>query len=133
MSDYLFTYGTLQPGIAPAEMAHVAAKLKVIGDGTVRGRLYDLGSYPGAILDPSTDQKVTGLVLELTNGEDLLPELDAYEEYNPEATASSLFLRVLHPVELAKGDTLQCWIYVWNGFSASAPIIPNGRFQKRSY
>jgi gamma-glutamylcyclotransferase (GGCT)/AIG2-like uncharacterized protein YtfP len=129
MSDYLFAYGTLQPGYAPAEMANVAARLKFFNRGFVKGTLYDLGGYPGAILDPSSDQTITGLVLELPKDEDLLPELDAYEQFNPAAPASSQFLRILHPVILASGRALNCWVYVWNGNPASATIIPGGRFR----
>jgi gamma-glutamylcyclotransferase (GGCT)/AIG2-like uncharacterized protein YtfP len=129
MSAYLFAYGTLQPGLAPADVAPLVEKLKPIGEGAVRGLLYDLGGHPGAIIDPSTDQKIKGLVLELPKDEDLLPALDAYEEFDPATPERSPFLRILRPVELASGGTLDCWVYIWNGNPASAPIIPCGRFR----
>lgn len=131
MSAYLFTYGTLQPGLAPADVAPLVEKLKPIGEGSVCGLLYDLGGHPGAIIDPSTDQKIKGLVLELPKDEDLLPALDAYEEFNPAAPERSPFLRILRPVELASGGTLDCWVYIYNRNPGSAPVIPDGRFRKR--
>lgn len=47
MSEYLFAYGTLQPGLAPAEIADVVAGFEIAGVGFVHGTLYDLGSFPG--------------------------------------------------------------------------------------
>jgi hypothetical protein len=55
MSDYLFVYGTLQPGVAPREIADAVEELKVIGNATVRGVLYDLGEFPGAVLNPESN------------------------------------------------------------------------------
>jgi gamma-glutamylcyclotransferase (GGCT)/AIG2-like uncharacterized protein YtfP len=44
-------YGTLRPGRAPAAVAAVVATLRPLGAARVRGRLYDLGAYPGAVPD----------------------------------------------------------------------------------
>jgi hypothetical protein len=54
MSAHLFTYGTVQPDRAPDEIAPIMAQLRRVGKGFVRGLLYDLGNYPGAILDASS-------------------------------------------------------------------------------
>ena len=53
MSDYLFVYGTLQPGFAPGEIAEAAVKLQAVGRGFVFGEFFELGGYPGAVLDPT--------------------------------------------------------------------------------
>ena len=58
MSDTLFAYGTLRPGHAPDEIAPAVEKLRRVGEGFVTGVLYDLGNYPGAVLDPSSTQKI---------------------------------------------------------------------------
>ena len=55
MTNRLFVYGTLHPSRAPAEIAPTVALLKPIGPATLRGRLLDLGPYPGLIL-PGTDE-----------------------------------------------------------------------------
>lgn len=44
----------------------------------MRGRLYDLGDYPAAILDPAAG-KIQGLVLRISHPERLFPYLDQYE------------------------------------------------------
>jgi gamma-glutamylcyclotransferase (GGCT)/AIG2-like uncharacterized protein YtfP len=133
MSDFLFAYGTLQPGLAPAEIASAVDKLLPIGDASVNGVLYDLGGHPGAVLDPAAQQRIIGIVYQLPQDASVLAELDAYEEFNPAAPESSPYVRILHPVVRATGGTLQCWVYVWNGNPASATIIPEGNFRKHRY
>ena len=125
MSEYLFTYGTLRPGRAPGEINAVMAKLRVVGAGRLRGLLYDLGAYPGAVLDPAAAE-FEGTVFELPDGAEILPQLDAYEEFDPGAP-ESLFVRELHAVTLDSGGTLMCWIYVYNRDPAGAPIIAGGQ------
>src|SRR4051794_6778720 len=51
MTSLLFVYGTLLPGQAPPAMRDLIARMSDLGPATVRGRLYDLGAYPGIILD----------------------------------------------------------------------------------
>ena len=130
MSSYLFAYGTLQPEYAPPAVAPAVAKLNPIGQGFANGVLYDLGGYPGAVLDPSTNQTITGHVLELPEDGKVLREIDAYEEFDPAAPEHSQFIRVLHPVVLATGGTLQCWIYVYNRDPGSARILPGGLYRR---
>jgi gamma-glutamylcyclotransferase (GGCT)/AIG2-like uncharacterized protein YtfP len=115
MSTYLFAYGTLRPGREPGEIAPMTAKLRAVGAGFVRGSLYDLGEYPGAVLDDSADNEIAGTVLELPVDAGVLEQLDAYEGYDPAVPATSLFVRVLHRVTLVSGGELTCWIYVYNG------------------
>lgn len=130
MSSYLFAYGTLQPEYAPPSIAHAVAKLRLIGEGFANGVLYNLGGYPGAVLDSSTDQTITGLVLQLPEDANALGDLDAYEEFDPAAPNSSQFIRILHPVVLTKGGTLQCWIYVYNRDPGSARILTDGVYRR---
>ena len=153
MPDYLFTYGTLLPGAAPAEIAGVAARLKAIGEGQVRGRLYDLGHFPGAVLE--ADQYSTqhgaqhfihGTVFELPDdigisraveisqaaeilrATEILRALDAYEEFDPADAAASQFLRTRCVVSLPSGTAVECWIYVYNRGVTGAPLVEGGRW-----
>ena len=50
MAQYLFSYGTLQAELAPAEIAPVVRQLRPIGRASIPGILYDLGDYPGAVV-----------------------------------------------------------------------------------
>ncbi|MGA2171196.1 MAG: gamma-glutamylcyclotransferase family protein, partial [Terracidiphilus sp.] len=114
MSDYLFTYGTLHPGHAPDEIAPAVEKLRPVGTGYVYGVLYDLGDYPGVVLDPTSNQKISGTVFRLSEDENVLRQLDEYEGFDQASPEQSLFLRTLRSVTLDSGETLPCWIYVYN-------------------
>jgi gamma-glutamylcyclotransferase (GGCT)/AIG2-like uncharacterized protein YtfP len=114
MADHLFAYGTLQPGRAPTKIARVAAKLRPAGEGFVRGVLYDLGGYPGAVADPAAKGKIAGTVMELPDGEDVLAQLDRYEGFDPQVPATSEYIRERQVVELKTGGTVECWFYRYN-------------------
>jgi gamma-glutamylcyclotransferase (GGCT)/AIG2-like uncharacterized protein YtfP len=131
MSDYLFAYGTLQPAHAPDEVRALLAKLRYVGEASVRGVLYDLGDYPGAVLDSSFASRVFGEVFELPDSEETLAALDSYEEFDPNARGGSLFVRVREPVALESGDVKRCWIYVYHRDPGAAPVIESGRYATR--
>lgn len=120
MNEYLFTYGTLQPGCAPGEIAGTMAMLQRVATGRVRGVLYDFGDYPGAVLDAAAATEIEGTVWALSQKSDTLRHLDAYEEFDSNAPECSLFRRVLHPITLNSGKKLDCWIYVYNRDPAGA-------------
>ena len=114
MTDCLFAYGSLQPGCAPAEIASVAAKLRPLGAGFVRGALYDLGRYPGAVPDGHANSRIAGSVLQLPRDTAILRLLDEYEGFSPQAPEQSEFVRERLLVEMAAGGTIECWIYRYN-------------------
>lgn len=72
MSEYLFSYGTLRPELAPREIAVAVSQLRKAGEGFVRGTLYDLGNFPGAAIDPSSEFKILGAVYRLPQDPDAL-------------------------------------------------------------
>lgn len=130
MREYLFLYGTLIPSQASDEMAATVQRLQRIGSAYAQGYLYDLGEYPGAILDPSSDTKITGEVFEITNKQDVLASLDSYEEFNPADLEGSLFVRTESPVTLSDGRRLNCWMYVYNRNPGAAPLVVGGDYEK---
>jgi gamma-glutamylcyclotransferase (GGCT)/AIG2-like uncharacterized protein YtfP len=126
MSEYLFAYGTLQPGFAPTMIARVAARLRPVGQGFVRGALYDLGGYPGAVADPASKGKIAGTVMELPPDDDVLARLDKYEGFHPQAPATSEYIRGRQVVELKTGGTLECWFYQYNRKTRNADLVESG-------
>src|SRR5437763_14963760 len=114
MSDHLFVYGTLLPERAPTDVRDAVSRLKPVAAGTMTGELYDLGDYPGAVFDLAGRNLVRGHVYELPTDKDILKSLDAYEEYSPDDAKNSLFVREKHPIELADGRRLPCWVYLYN-------------------
>jgi gamma-glutamylcyclotransferase (GGCT)/AIG2-like uncharacterized protein YtfP len=112
MSDLLFIYGTLHPDRAPAEIASAVRRLVPHARGTIRARLYNLGAYPGVILD-ATAAPIPGEVF-LVPEAATLARLDAYEDYRPADPANSLFLREKTVVTFDDGTTQVCWVYTYN-------------------
>jgi gamma-glutamylcyclotransferase (GGCT)/AIG2-like uncharacterized protein YtfP len=113
MPTHLFIYGTLHPDRAPREIAPAARRLVPHARGTIRARLYNLGAYPGVILD-DTAPPVRGQVFTVPDGE-TLAALDVYEDYRTADPANSLFLREETVVTLDDGSHQTCWVYVYNG------------------
>jgi gamma-glutamylcyclotransferase (GGCT)/AIG2-like uncharacterized protein YtfP len=128
-SEFLFAYGTLQPGLAPDVVADVVRDLVRVGKGTVAGTLYDLGSFPGAVLEPDSPRRIWGTVYLLPAGaHHILHRLDEYEEYYPESPTASQFIRRLCSVQFSDGRKLGCWIYEYNGRIDHAPIVESGAY-----
>jgi gamma-glutamylcyclotransferase (GGCT)/AIG2-like uncharacterized protein YtfP len=112
MPSTLFIYGTLHPDRAPREIAAAARRLTPIGPATIRARLYNLGEYPGAILD-ATAPPISGELFTLPDAA-TLAALDAYEDFRPTDPAASLFLRVETTATTPDGSHLTCWVYTYN-------------------
>lgn len=131
MSNYVFTYGTLLPKHAPAEIADAVSKLRPVGKGVVHGLLYDFGEYPGAVLDASSERKIFGTVFRLPDDPKVLRQLDSYEGFNARARSKSVFVRRLYPVTLVNGRKMSCWVYVYNREPGTAPILARGRYKAK--
>jgi gamma-glutamylcyclotransferase (GGCT)/AIG2-like uncharacterized protein YtfP len=99
----------LQPEYVRDEVAHLVRGLESIGKGTVTGTLYDLGSFPGAVLDPASSRRISGTVFRLPQDDRLLQALDEYEEFRAESPETSQFIRRLCCVQLTGGRVLTCW------------------------
>jgi gamma-glutamylcyclotransferase (GGCT)/AIG2-like uncharacterized protein YtfP len=124
--QYLFVYGTLLPGRAPAEIAPTVRRFRAVGDGFVRGRLYDLGEYPGVVLD-ETGEEIAGKIFRLPEEPEVLKRLDAYEEFDATQPEASLFVRKEWPVTRRDGNRkLVCWVYVYNPHAAAGPTLTPG-------
>ncbi len=130
MSKYLFVYGTLLPAEAGADMVSVVQQLRRIGPAYVHGKLYDLGEYPGAILDMDADTKIAGEVFELPADPAVLTALDSYEGYDPTEPKESLFVRMKVPVRLRDGRKINSWVYTYNRNPGRAPLIADGDYRK---
>ncbi|HZS08061.1 MAG TPA: gamma-glutamylcyclotransferase family protein [Blastocatellia bacterium] len=131
MSEFLFVYGTLRPELAPAEMKGVIGQLRPVAPASVRGRLYDLGEYPGALVDEAAGTVIVGSVFELP--EDVhacFAALDEYEGFDPGDPEAGLFLRRQHIITLNDGRALSCWIYVCNRAADGLQPIAGGDYLK---
>ena len=118
MSRHLiFVYGSLRRGNAGA-MSVRFPEATYVAEGTVRGSLYDLGEYPGLVLDDEASF-VTGEIYEVDD--DTLHGLDKFE-------LTSDYSR--KQVEVEQGSVRKdCWIYVPERdarFFRNRPLIESG-------
>ncbi len=96
----------------------LAAASTFLDEGAVRGRLLDLGRYPGLI---DGDGRVRGEIYRLDDPE-LLPVLDREEGYN--------FERRRAIVTLANGRRARAWVYRYRGPQNRAVPIPDGDYRR---
>jgi|SRR5215211_1295218 len=130
MKSYLFAYGTLLDRHAAPEIATTVKQLNRVGKGYIFARLYDLGEYPGAVLDKSHRHKVFGEIFELPSDRKLLQRLDAYEAFDPERPNASLFVRKRTAINRWSQPPLTGWVYEYNGDVNASSRIKNGHYSK---
>jgi gamma-glutamylcyclotransferase (GGCT)/AIG2-like uncharacterized protein YtfP len=130
MNDLLFVCGTLLPELAPAAMQEILARCQFIGAGFVRGRLYDLGEYPGGVIDESADTLIVGKIISLPADQSVLKTLDEYEGFDPQSPHAGLFIRTRCTVTTPDGQKQSCWIYAYNGSVDGLPLIGSGDYLK---
>jgi gamma-glutamylcyclotransferase (GGCT)/AIG2-like uncharacterized protein YtfP len=125
---FLFVYGTLMRGFREDWQRKVGAEF--LGRGTIRGKLYDLGDYPGTrVLGAEPGRRVSGELYRPRDPELALKTLDEYEEFSPLKPHKSLFIRKLVSVTLEDGRKKRAWVYLYNRGIAKARLIPTGRYR----
>lgn len=102
---HIFVYGTLRSGSGHPMARRLSSQARLVGKGSVPGRLYDMGWYPAAMFDADEKRLIVGDVFALASGGRLLAELDAYEAGDPNYARTSL------RVKLADGGTVTAWAY----------------------
>ena len=123
----LFVYGSLRSGFRSTAYEYISRYFSFIGDAKVKGRLYDMGSYPAGL--PADDGAF--IIGELYGIKDeaefswAMAQLDDYEGVNVESDEVQLFRRELTDVYI--GDkTNTSWIYWYNGDVSDKPAIESG-------
>lgn len=116
-ADLLFAYGTLMRGYALHPV--LARGARFVGAGRVRGRLLDLGRYPGLVAGPGT---VVGELYRIDDPQ-LLGTLDREEGYN--------FRRRRAAVARDDGTRVRAWVYRYQGPQDRAVPIPDGDYRRR--
>lgn len=116
----LATYGTLMRSFGQHEQLGVSDQLVFVTRCRWRGRLYDLGSFPGAVPGAGT---VRGELFRLRDPQ-VWRFLDRYEGYDPEREDASLFVR--RQVVLEAPNDRTAWVYWYNGNPGDQPRVPTG-------
>jgi gamma-glutamylcyclotransferase (GGCT)/AIG2-like uncharacterized protein YtfP len=126
---HLFVYGTLRRGFHHPAYQYIAKHLVELGEAQVKGKLYDLGEYPGAI-PTSENFFIKGELYELKEAgefEWVIKQLDDYEGLNPEEGETFLYTR--GPVQaLYNNQPVDAWMYWYNKNVAGKPLISSGDY-----
>ncbi len=148
-SRHVFVYGTLRRGEV-RDINRLQPAPRWVGQGRVAGVLYDLGSYPGLVLQPpgempsntpsaaSHGPHVVGEVYSITP--ELERQLDAIEEVWPQQTGE--YIRREVPVMMTREATaaadafpqvLVCLLYeIAAGHTVGKPRVASGDWVRRS-
>lgn len=122
----LFVYGTLRKDLEHPVFHYIGKYFHFVSYGKVKGRLYDLGDYPGAV-PADKDQYIIGEIFAINEADEFdyaIGQLDDYEGINP-AEGASLYRRETTTIYTENG-TAEAWVYWYNGVVAGMPVITSG-------
>ena len=124
-------YGTLR--LHPDHFAHdlLRGRSTFLGDATVPGRLYDLGSFPGALPAASPEDTIHGEAYRITEPEQTFSLLDEYEGCSDADPIPHAFRRDSVIATLKSGEELECAIYWFTGVPAEERRIASGDYLKK--
>ena len=125
--DLIFVYGTLRRAAGHPAHRLVVEHGEFVGNGFVRGCLYDAGEYPGLALEAAAGT-VAGEVYRLFAPAAALARLDAYEGGDATASTAAEFRREPADVALNDGCTVRAWLYVYQRPVAPLTLIPSGDY-----
>lgn len=120
----VFVYGTLLPGESNHHIAAPYLTAEPPVPGSIRGRLYDAGPYPGLVPDPR-GPLVYGMWLTVTS--EGLIAMDQLEEYYGPGDSRNDYDRIL--ARDAHGE-LEGYVYVWSD-GRGFPVIQSGRWKSK--
>ncbi|NJL74772.1 MAG: gamma-glutamylcyclotransferase [Saprospiraceae bacterium] len=127
VTNKLFVYGTLMGNFDSPIARSLQQHSNFLGEGLLRGRLFDLGHYPGAVYEADAQTWVKGHIFQLHQPETLFPLLDNYEGIGGNFPSPNEYTRSLVPV-LQTGQTLICYCYVYNLSTAPLTCITSGSY-----
>ncbi len=108
-TEYLFVYGLLRKGFGTDMSRFLEKNATWLGLGYVHGRLFDLGKYPGLVIDKKSEGRVKGDVY-LVRDPNVLKILDDFEGIGPGYTYPYEYSRVKGQIFLYD-KSVDGWLY----------------------
>jgi gamma-glutamylcyclotransferase (GGCT)/AIG2-like uncharacterized protein YtfP len=123
----LFVYGSLRSGFRSPAYEYISRFFSFVGEARVRGKLFDLGTYPAGV--PSNDESfIIGELYIITHEPEFawaIGQLDDYEGVTIEPDEVQLYKRELVDVYTDNRVT-RAWIYWYNRSVEGKPLIESG-------
>jgi len=127
----LFVYGSLRSGFRSPAYEYISRFFHLVGDAKVKGKLYDLGSYPAGI--PTHDETfIIGELYVIKEENEFswaIGQLDDYEGVNVESDEMQLYRREITEVYI-NNQVTHAWIYWYNGDISGKAIVASGDILK---
>lgn len=127
----LFVYGTLMQGESRFKTLEYDCGLRTLDDGSISGRLIDLGTYPGLVQEGDRPSRVSGQLCVLRNPAHALELLDEIEDFLGWEESGSMYRRVVREVRLGDGSERRAWTYEYLLSATSHPEIKSGDWRSR--
>ncbi len=124
---HLFVYGSLRSGFRTAAYTYLSKYFTLIGQGYVKGKLYDTGAYPVAVT--TIDEKyLVGELYSINNANEFtwaIEQLDDYEGLNVENGETTMYKREVATITCEHQKT-DAWVYWYNKDVTNLPEIASG-------
>jgi gamma-glutamylcyclotransferase (GGCT)/AIG2-like uncharacterized protein YtfP len=128
MNANLFVYGSLMSSSRHPVGDRLRREARLIGEASIAGRLYEISWYPGLVARGQPDEFVQGEVYALERPAHALAWLDQYEGLVPGDPDAGEYERVERPVQLATGETIAAWVYLYRKDPAGLRRVASGRW-----
>ena len=126
INQFLFVYGTLlQAGNEFAK--YLNQHCKFISTGKIKGRLYDIGEYPGAVIDNSERIYIYGNIFRMDDPDAILKVIDDYEGIGGLYSHPQEYIREQVDI-LTDNGNVRCWVYIYNLPVDTYNQIPEGDY-----
>nr|WP_262918333.1 gamma-glutamylcyclotransferase family protein [Mucilaginibacter straminoryzae] len=120
----MFVYGTLLKDFKHQVLDTIKHCLELVEEVSIKGTLFDLGSYPGFVQEG--EGEVKGELYRINDPQKVFEVLDEYEGLNEDQPE---YVRKEIAVTLNDGSELQSWIYEFQpGDGQQYKIIENGDY-----
>ncbi len=123
----LFVYGSLRSGFRSPAYEYISRFFSYVGEAKVRGKLFDMGSYPAGL--PAAEESfIIGELYTIKQENEFswaIGQLDDYEGVSVEPDEVQLYRRELTDV-YHNGRQSKAWIYWYNGDVSNKPAIASG-------
>ncbi|SRR6266404_7033451 len=123
----LFVYGSLRSGFKSPAYEYISRFFSFVADAKVRGKLFDLGSYPAGV-SATGESFIIGELYTIKHEPEFawaIGQLDDYEGVSVESDEIQLYKRELVDVYL-DDSIMPAWIYWFLGNVEGKPLIESG-------
>jgi gamma-glutamylcyclotransferase (GGCT)/AIG2-like uncharacterized protein YtfP len=128
MNPNLFVYGSLLSAIGHPSGERLRSEAHLLGAASIPGRLYRVGWYPGLVEAAAGDSRVHGEVYALADPARSLAWLDEYESIVPGKEAGNEYVRSERSVQLASGQQIIAWVYLYQWDVTGVQLVAGGRW-----